>query len=433
MGLVRWFYGWTIVAATFVLTFIGYGIAFSFAAFFPYLQREFGAARGTISLLFSLSGFLYFALGAATGPLADRIGPRRVAAAGMLLLAVGLALASQARTLLQVCIGYGLGVGLGVGCTYVPAIGAVQRFFVAKRGLATGLAVAGIGVGTLVMPIASRVMIEATGWRRAYLLLALLAATLGLAAALCLEHSPSQRGLMPDGKKRALGNADAIDALRADRGPTLWVAVTSRPFRLLYAASFMSGFGLYIPVAHLAAYARDQGLSEQTGLWLVALIGVGSTAGRFATGAIADRLGRRQTLIILFAALAFILVGWLASVTVLTLAVFALLFGVGWGGFIALLPALSADYFAGAHGTGVFGLLATNFAFSALLGPALAGFAFDATGSYALPIVASALANVIAVICMLSLESPETWRSRICKLTVGQAEPDRTERRPNNA
>jgi MFS family permease len=74
MDLVRWFYGWTMVVATFVLTFIGYGVAFSFAAFFPYLQHEFGATRGTISLLFSLSGFFYFALGAVTGPLADRFG-----------------------------------------------------------------------------------------------------------------------------------------------------------------------------------------------------------------------------------------------------------------------------------------------------------------------------------------------------------------------
>jgi MFS family permease len=413
MGFVRWFYGWTMVVAAFVLTFIGYGTAFSFAAFFPYLQREFGAARGTISLLFSLSGFLYFALGAATGPLADRIGPRPVAAAGMVLLAAGLALASQAQTLWQVCLAYGLAVGLGVGCTYVPAVGAIQRWFVARRGFATGLAVAGIGVGTLVMPIATGALIEATSWRDTYLSLALLAATVGLAAALFLEHSPMQRGLMPDGKKRVLGNADVTDTSRADRGPTFRTAVTSVPFRLLYAASLMSGLGLYIPVAHLAAYARDQGLSDQTGLWLVALIGVGSTVGRFATGGIADRLGRRQTLTILFAALAFVLVGWLACVTALTLAVFAILFGVGWGGFIALLPALSADYFGGPHGTGVFGLLATNFAFGSLLGPALAGFAFDATGSYTLPIIASAFANVIAVICMLSLEGPKTWRTRV--------------------
>ena len=195
MGLVRWFYGWTMVVAAFVLTFIGYGVAFSFAAFFPYLQGEFGATRGTISLLFSLSGFLYFALGAASGPLADRIGPRRVAAAGMVLLAAGLALASQAQTLWQVCVAYGLGVGFGVGFTYVPAVGAIQRWFVAQRGLATGLAVAGIGVGTLVMPIASGALIEATNWRSTYIFLALLSATIGLGAALSLEHSPAQRWL----------------------------------------------------------------------------------------------------------------------------------------------------------------------------------------------------------------------------------------------
>src|SRR5215469_16639419 len=156
----RWFYGWTVVAATFVVTFVGFGLVYSFAAFFPPLQREFGAARGTVSLLFSLSGFVYFSIGAVTGPLADRFGPRRVVMAGMAFLACGLLLASQARTLWEACAAYGAGVGLGVGCIYAPAVGAVQRWFVVHRGLATGLAVAGVGMGTVVMPVTSGLLIE---------------------------------------------------------------------------------------------------------------------------------------------------------------------------------------------------------------------------------------------------------------------------------
>ena len=105
-----------------------------------------------MSLVFSLAGFLYFGLGIVSGPLADRFGSRRLAVAGMILTGLGLAAASAARSLPEVYAAYGLGVGLGVGCAYVPAIGAVQRWFVRRRGFASGLAVSGIGVGTLVMP-----------------------------------------------------------------------------------------------------------------------------------------------------------------------------------------------------------------------------------------------------------------------------------------
>ena len=173
------FYGWFVVAAAFAVTFVGFGCAYTFSAFLESLQRDFGASRGSVSLVFSLAGFLYFALGIVSGPLADRYGSRRLALAGMLLIGLGLAAASAARNLVEVYVAYGLGVGLGVGCAYVPAVGAVQRWFVRRRGFASGLAVSGIGVGTLVMPPLATLLIETLGWRGAYLALGAIAAILG--------------------------------------------------------------------------------------------------------------------------------------------------------------------------------------------------------------------------------------------------------------
>ena len=132
------FHGWFVMAATFAVTLVGFGSAYTFSAFLASLQRDFGASRGSVSLVFSLAGFLYFGLGIVSGPLADRFGSRRLAVAGMLLTGLGLAAASAARSLIEVYAAYGLGVGLGVGCTYVPAIGAVQRWFVRRRGLRPG-------------------------------------------------------------------------------------------------------------------------------------------------------------------------------------------------------------------------------------------------------------------------------------------------------
>src|SRR5438270_8360033 len=121
----RLFYGWFVVAAAFAVTFVGFGCAYTFSAFIEPLQRDFGASRGSVSLVFSLAGFLYFGLGIVSGPLADRFGSRRVALIGMMLTGAGLALAGVARSLAEVYAAHGLGIGLGVGCSYVPAIGAV--------------------------------------------------------------------------------------------------------------------------------------------------------------------------------------------------------------------------------------------------------------------------------------------------------------------
>src|SRR5947199_3558895 len=161
----RIFRGWFVVAGAFAITFVGFGCAYTFSSFLESLQRDFGASRGSVSLVFSLAGFLYFGLGIVSGPLADRYGSRRLALAGMLLIGVGLAAASAARSLIEVYVAYGLGVGLGMGLAYVPAVGAVQRWFVRRRGLASGLAVSGIGVGTLVMPPLATLLIEMFGWR----------------------------------------------------------------------------------------------------------------------------------------------------------------------------------------------------------------------------------------------------------------------------
>ena len=152
----RIFHGWFVVAAAFAVTFVGFGCAYTFSASSSRCSSEFGASRGSVSLVFSLAGFLYFGLGIVSGPLADRLGSRRLAIIGMLLVGSGLPLAGVARSLVEVYAAYGLGVGLGVGCC-VCAGGRRGAALVRQAPrLRSGLAVSGIGVGTLVMPPLAR-------------------------------------------------------------------------------------------------------------------------------------------------------------------------------------------------------------------------------------------------------------------------------------
>ncbi|MCA7893034.1 MFS transporter [Burkholderia cepacia] len=411
----HFFYGWYVVAAAFAVTFVGFGSAYTFSAFVESLQRDFAASRGQISLVFSLAGFLYFGFGIVSGPLADRFGSRRLAVAGMLLTAAGLAAAGAAHTLLQVYVAYGLGVGFGVGCAYVPAVGAVQRWFVRRRGFASGLAVAGIGVGTLVMPPLASTLIAQVGWRGAYFTLAVIAVVIGSGMSLLIENDPRGRGLLPDGEAAhepgggaqvaGRGAGASVSGAAAGRQPvaasapagaTVREAVMSRPFASLYAACLACSFGVFVPFVHLVPYALDHGVAPSTAVLLLGAIGVGSTAGRFFLGGLADRFGRRASLLAMFAGMAVALVAWAGAGTVATLAAFALVFGVFYGGWVAVLPAVVMDYFGGRNVSGIIGVLYTSVAFGTLIGPAAAGFIYDAGGGYLVPILASAAANAIA-------------------------------------
>src|SRR5436190_12840666 len=396
----RLFYGWFVVAAAFAVTFVGFGCAYTFSAFIEPLQRDFGASRGSVSLVFSLAGFLYFGLGIVSGPLADRYGSRRLALAGMLLIGLGLAAASAARNLIEVYAAYGLGVGLGVGFAYVPAVGAVQRWFVRRRGFASGLAVSGIGVGTLVMPPLASLLIATLGWRGAYLALGAIAAAIGGGLALLLENDPRNRGLGPD------GDPPQPDAQTTQPpGASVSEAVRSRRFISLYAACLICSFGVFVPFVHLVPYAGDHGVAPSSAVLLLGVIGVGSTAGRFFLGGLADRMGRQLSLLLMFIGMALALAMWAISTTVWPLVVFAFVYGVFYGGWVAVLPAVVMDYFGGRNVSGLIGILYTSVAFGTLIGPSAAGFAFDFSHSYTLPILLSVGANILAAMIVAATSS----------------------------
>jgi MFS family permease len=398
--MTRIFYGWVVVAAAFLAMFTCFGAAYTFPAFFEPLSREFGATRGTVSLVFSAAGFLYFALGAVSGRLADRIGPQPVVGFGMVCIALGLIGTGFAESLTGIIAAYGIGIGIGVGFAYVPAIGTVQRWFAVKRGQASGWAVAGIGIGTMAAPPAAALAIELLGWRGAYMLFGGIVLVLGGISALLLRGSPAAMGLQPDGAAAPLAPAAGPPP-----GLELGVVLRHPTFWLLYAAGALNCIGTFVPFVHLAPFAMDQGLSRGEGVWLVGLIGLGSTLGRFVLGGLADRIGRGRCLSLVMLLSGVTLVYWIFAQGFVALALFALAFGLFYGGFVALIPAVTADLFGLRAMSSVLGVLYTSVAFSTLLGPTLAGWVFDATASYTWPILICAVGCVIAAGIILRLPS----------------------------
>jgi MFS family permease len=373
-----------VVAAAFTLMLVGFAAAYSFAAFFTAFESEFGASRGHIALVFSVAAFTWFLLGAPGGVLADRFGPRRVALVGVACLTGALALASFASSVTMLYITYSIGIGLGVGLVYVPSVGAVQPWFGANRAFASGVAVAGIGAGNIAGPLLAEWWIEQLGWRGAYLALSVFVLVLGGAAALAIRQRPAETRQELDGT-----------ALRP--------ALRTGAFWLLYASLILSCIGLFVPMVHLGPYAQDVGLSAAQGVTLVSLIGLGSLLGRFTVGGFADRLGRQPSLAAMYFGLGAMLLVWLAAESYWLLALFAVVFGACYGAYVALLPSIVMDLYGARAVSGILGFLYTGAGLGTLLGPWLAGAAYDALGAYDVPIVAGALFSFAASICILFL------------------------------
>ncbi|MEO8627094.1 MAG: MFS transporter, partial [Betaproteobacteria bacterium] len=184
-------------------------------------------------------------------------------------------------------------------------------------------------------------------------------------------------------------------------------AIRSRRFIGLYAACLVCSFGLFVPFVHLAPYAIDHQIPQKSAVLLLGAIGIGSTAGRFFLGSLADRMGRQHALTAMFVGMACALPIWLLSTGFWPLAVFAFVYGVFYGGFVAILPALVMDFFGGRNVSGIMGALYTSVAFGTLIGPSAAGFAFDLSGTYTLPILISIGANVIAAGIVVAMTRPD--------------------------
>lgn len=375
---------WVVALSAALATFSVFGVAYSFGAFFPQISDEFGVGASLTSLFFSLTTFAYFTLGSVTGRLADRFGPRPVLLVGTVAMFAGLWLTSLADDLWIAYATYGVGAGIGVACAYVPMVAVVGGWFERQRVAAMGVAVAGIGVGTLIGSPAADWLIDAYGWRNSYRILAVAAAALMALAAL--------------GARRAPGHVEPGEL------PSLSVLLSGRRavFVSIYLSMLLLSASLFMPFVYLPDYVA--GIGRSGGALLVGIIGGASIVGRLGLGALGTvvPLMRLYQASFLTMALSFLL--WLAaSWNVWLLLAFAILMGLSYGGFIALSPAVAAALF-GPLGLGsVLGTLYTAAGVGAMIGPPMLGLLVDASG-YSTTIVIAMCFGVAAVPLLVAAE-----------------------------
>lgn len=378
--------GWRAVAVAFTAMFTTFGIAYSFGAFLLPVSDDLGAGRGATAAVFSLTTLAFFGLGGLSGPAVDRFGPRRVVLVGAAALAAGLLLTSRATTLWQAYLGHGLGVGLAVACCYVPLVAVVGGWFERRRTVAVGVAVSGIGLGTLVGAPAAAALIEAVGWRDAYVVMGAVGVAVLLGCAALVRPAPV-----------------AVDAVHVPLLPRLH----TRAYAVLYSAGLLLSVALFVPFVHLPAYAESRGAGAVAAATLVGVIGAASVVGRLALGAVAGRLGVLRTYQGCFVLMAGSFLLWTGDPSYARLVAFALLLGVGYGGFVALGPPLVAEVF-GVQGLGaLLGVLYTSAAVGSAVGPPLAGVVIGDGSGYGRAVLASL---IVASLSALLVQRVRTAR-----------------------
>jgi len=383
----RIFWGWYIVFGAFLMLAITYGARYSFGVFVRPMFAEYHWPMSIISIGASLNVLIYATASILSGRIIDRFSPQWMITIGGILGAVGFFLTSMAQTPIQFYLAYGVMCGLGTACAgYVVSGATVGKWFVRKKGIAVGLAMTGIGFGTMTMSPLAGYVVKHYHWSRGFVVfgtLLLVVCTL-TAQILMRRTTPEDYGLFPDGD-------DSVTAARHDdrisRGepPVVLSSVTRNPAFWIMAICFSIGImAEMMAFVHQVFYAVDINIGKIAAASSLGLIGVGSIFGRFFFGWLCDAFTDPKysaSLGLLFTAMGMLMLLNVSSAA--DLYIYSLVFGFGYGSFAPVMPALLSDRFGRDVLGSALGLLiffATGIGGG--MGPLIGGLIYDTFGTY---------------------------------------------------
>lgn len=395
------FYGYVIVLIGFFTMLLMFGTFYTFGVFFKPLSTEFGWTRAMTSGAYSVAMFLSGLLAIVMGRLTDRFGPRTVMTLCGFLLGLGYLLMSQVSAIWQLYLFYGVIIGVGMSGAFVPPLSTVARWFVKRRGIMTGFVVAGIGVGTLIIPPAATWLIESWDWSTAYIVIGAIALVFIILAAQFLRLDPRQMGLLPDGE-----NKEAAGLNLPASGFSFREAMGSWQLWVLFTILFCFGYCLHTIIAHVANYATDMEISAAIAASILSVIGGLSIGGRIVTGSITDRVGSKPLLIINLILMSGALFWLVVAGELWMLYLFAVIFGFAYGGLAAMESPIVAELFGlSSHGV-IMGVASFGFTAGGAVGPVVAGRIFDIFGGYQIAFLVCAVVGISGIIMAWRLRPP---------------------------
>ena len=387
---LRFFYGWIIIAVTFVTMAIGVNARTSFSLFFPPIIDEFGWERGVTAGAFSFGFLVSAAVSPLIGRTMDRFGPRTVMELGVALMAAGLLLAPLTTQPWHLYLTIGVMVGAGSVCLgYSGQSLFLPNWFNRRRGLAIGLAFAGVGVGSITLLPWVQHMIEQTGWRTACTAMGLVVLIVLTPINLLLRKRPQDLGLQPDGDATSSAAikpvSNIVDPSWAGIDWTLPRALRTARFWWI-AIGYFSGLYIWYAVqVHQTKYLLDIGFSPNVAVWALGAVSLLGIPGQILLGHLSDRVGREWiwSVSCLGFAISFAsLIALAHSQTLLLVYVMVLTQGMLGYGLTSIMGAVVVEIFQGKHYGSIFGTVMFVALAGGAAGPWITGVLHDLSGSY---------------------------------------------------
>jgi len=386
------FYGWIIVAVTFVTMAIGVNARTAFSLFFPPIIDEFGWERGVTAGAFSFGFLVSGAVSPLIGRLMDRAGPRAVMELGVALMAGGLLLAPLTTQPWHLYLTIGVMVGAGSVCLgYSGQSLFLPNWFNRRRGLAMGLAFAGVGIGSMTLLPWVQHMIEQTGWRTACTAIGILILVVLAPINFLLRKRPEDIGLQPDGDAAPSAASKpvsyVVDADWAGIDWTLGRAIRTARFWWISLGYFGGLYIWYAVQVHQTKYLLDIGFSPSVAVWALGLVSLLGIPGQIWLGHLSDRLGREWIWAASCAGFAICFAALIALKffpTLMLVYLMVLAQGALGYGLTSVMGAVVLEIFQGRHFGSIFGTVMLGALAGGAAGPWVTGFLHDLSGSYTL-------------------------------------------------
>ena len=392
------FYGYHIMIASLLIMMLVAGFFISYGVFFTPLHDEFGWSRMAISAAYSMGCFVSGTCAIIFGRICDKYGPREIMTIGGIVFGAGFLLMSRLNSLWQLYLFFGLLVCMWPDPSVGLLLSTTARWFVKKRGLASGLVGIGIGLGIMLIPLLASYLISSHGWRYAYSLMGVIAIACIVPLAQVLRRDPSKKGLRPYGELKVSPGQQEESGFplhEAMKKKQLWMVAVIL-FLILYCSDTL--------LIHIVPYAMDSGISSINAASLVSIIGGVSIAGRVIIAGTSDRTGCRRALVITFVIMLASLLWLYQADGLLQLRLFVMAYGFAHGGSLALMSPLLAELFGTRALSSLFGIVLFFGTAGAGTGPIVAGRIYDVTNSYQPAFLILIIASIIGLTLALLLK-----------------------------
>jgi MFS family permease len=392
-------YAWRRLVLSLLLSTIGGVGLWSAVVVLPAIQAEFGIARASASLPYTMTMVGFAFGGIATGRLADRFGIIFPVIGGTVALSLGYLLASQTASLWQFVAVQGVMIGLlGSSATFGPLIADVSHWFTRNRGTAVGICASGSYLAGTVWPPVLQHFIDAYGWRTAYAGVGIFCIATMLPLSLALRRrTPMLHGATP------------VAAV----GPSAFRLSPSVLQGLLVVAGFACCVAMSMPQVHIVAYCADLGYGVARGAEMLSLMLGTGVVSRMASGWICDRIGGVRTLLLGSALQCLTLIFYLPWNGLASLYIVSALFGLSQGGIVPAYAIIVREYFAPQEAGARLGLILMATIFGMAAGGWMSGAIFDLTSSYRAAFVNGILWNLLNLsIALWLLRQPRMREAR---------------------